>query len=45
MKQLNELELAKVNGGISASAILGGIAIAITFIASVIYGYFYPKEG
>lgn len=45
MKQLNEIELAKVNGGISAAAIFGGIAIAIAFIASAIYGYFYPKEG
>lgn len=44
MKHLNDYELHNINGGISATGILGGIAIAITFIASVIYGYFYPKE-
>lgn len=45
MKHLNERELSKINGGISVGTILGGIAIAIAFIASAIYGYFYPKEG
>ncbi len=45
MKHLNNYELTKINGGISATAILGGIALAVTFIASIIYGYFYPKEG
>ena len=45
MKQLEEIELTQINGGISASAIFGGIAIAIAFIASAIYGFFYPKEG
>lgn len=44
MKQLNDYELNNINGGISAMGILGGIAIAITFVASVIYGYLYPKE-
>ena len=41
MKHLNDYELHNIN---AAAGILGGIAIAITFIASVIYGYFYPKE-
>lgn len=45
MKNLSSEELMQVNGGISAVAIFGGIAIAIAFIASAIYGYFYPKEG
>ncbi len=45
MKNLSSEELMQVNGGISATAIFGGIAIAIAFIASAIYGYFYPKEG
>lgn len=45
MKYLSIQELTQVNGGISATAIFGGIAIAIAFIASAIYGYFYPKEG
>ena len=45
MKKLSSEELMQVNGGISAAAIFGGIAIAIAFIASAIYGYFYPKEG
>ena len=45
MKYLSNNELAQINGGISATAIFGGIAIAIAFIASAIYGYFYPKEG
>ncbi len=44
MKYLKENELNNINGGISAIGILGGIAIAITFIASVVYGYFNPKE-
>lgn len=45
MKQLDDKTLNQINGGISATAIFGGIAIAIAFIASAIYGYFYPKEG
>lgn len=45
MRELNDIELTKVNGGISAATIFGGIAIAIAFLASAIYGYFYPKEG
>ena len=45
MKHLTDKELAQISGGISMAALFGGIAIAITFIASVIYGYFYPKEG
>lgn len=45
MQHLTNKELAEINGGISAAAIFGGIAIAVAFIASVIYGYFYPKEG
>ncbi len=45
MEYLSSKELTQINGGISATAIFGGIAIAIAFIASAIYGYFYPKEG
>ena len=38
MKYLKDNELNNIHGGISAIGILGGIAIAITFIASVVYG-------
>lgn len=45
MRHLDDTQLREINGGISATAIFGGIALALVFIASAIYGYFYPKEG
>lgn len=35
-------ELFQINGGISKGVILGGLAIAISFIVGVIDGYLRP---
>ncbi len=45
MKTLDDRTLTEVSGGISATSIIGGIAVAIAFFASVIYGFFFSKEG
>ena len=42
MQYLKNSELKNVNGGISVA--WGFLAIGITFIASVIYGYIHPNK-
>ena len=43
MKRVNDVELNKINGGISGWAI-AGISILVTFIAGVIDGIARPKK-
>ena len=43
MKNINNQELAKIEGGIS-STLWGGIVVGIVFLASVIYGIINPNK-
>ena len=43
MESLNNNELLNINGGIS-KFVLGGIAIGVIFVASIIYGYVNPNK-
>ena len=43
MENLNELELTKINGGLSGT-VWGFIAVGVVFIASIIYGYIHPNK-
>ena len=43
MKQLNDFELTKINGGLSAT-IFGCIGLAIVFLVSAVYGYIHPNK-
>lgn len=43
MKHLNDLELAKINGGFSAT-VWGCFAVGFVFLASVIYGFINPDK-
>ena len=45
MKKINEFELTNIQGGgISATAIFGGIGLAIVFLVSVVYGFLHPTK-
>ena len=43
MKKMDELELARVNGGPSAT-VWGCIGVGIVFLASIIYGFINPNK-
>ncbi len=42
MQIIKDYELKNINGG--SSAVWGILAIGITFIASIIYGYIHPNK-
>lgn len=43
MKRTNNEKLKKITGGVSGWAVLA-VSTAITFLAGIIEGYFYPKS-
>lgn len=43
MKKLNNLELAKINGGLSGT-VWALIGTGIVFLASIVYGFINPNK-